>query len=135
MNWAEYNSRIFYVLTFPELIQYRICRISLHTITQISCVRAVLRVSILFFNLTNQRMWCCRSCYPGAKYLVLYCIPGMLVAAAGQLCLQLAQGMDKLARKKTHVDVVANHCIENSLAVFEDLKNQIRTFCICAVGL
>jgi hypothetical protein len=58
MNWAEYNSRIFYVLTFPELFQYRICRISLHTITQISCVHAVLRVLILFFNLTNQRMYC-----------------------------------------------------------------------------
>ncbi len=56
MNWAEYNSRIFYVLTFPELFQYRICRISLHTIAQISCVHAVLRVSILFFNLTNQRI-------------------------------------------------------------------------------
>jgi hypothetical protein len=56
MNWAEYYSRIFYVLTFPELIQYRICRISLHTITQISCVHAVLRVSILFFILTNQRI-------------------------------------------------------------------------------
>ncbi len=23
MNWAEYDSRIFYVLTFPELFQYR----------------------------------------------------------------------------------------------------------------
>jgi hypothetical protein len=55
MNWAEYISRIFYVLTFPELFQYRICRISLHTITQISCVYAVLRVLIIFFNLTNQR--------------------------------------------------------------------------------
>jgi hypothetical protein len=55
MNWAEYISRIFYVLTFPELFQYSICRISLHTITQISCVHAVLRVLILFFNLTNQR--------------------------------------------------------------------------------
>jgi hypothetical protein len=55
MNRAEYISRIFYVLTFPELFQYRICRISLHTITQISCVHAVLRVLILFFNLTNQR--------------------------------------------------------------------------------
>ncbi len=57
MNWAEYNSRIFYILTFPQLFQYRICRISLHTIKQISwCVHAVLRVSILFFNLTNQRI-------------------------------------------------------------------------------
>jgi hypothetical protein len=57
MNWAEYISRIFYVLTFPELFQYRICRISLHTmtITQISCVYAVLRVLTLFFNLTNHR--------------------------------------------------------------------------------
>ena len=56
LNWAEYNSRIFYVLTFPELFQYRICRISFYTITQISCVHAVLRVLILFFNLTNQRI-------------------------------------------------------------------------------
>jgi hypothetical protein len=52
---GKYISRIFYVLTFPELFQYRICRISLHTITQISCVHAVLRVLIIFFNLTNQR--------------------------------------------------------------------------------
>ncbi len=55
MNWAEHISRIFYVPTFPKLFQYRICRISLYTITQISCVHAVLRVLILFFNLTNQR--------------------------------------------------------------------------------
>ena len=33
-----------------------------------------------------------RTCYPGAKYLLLYCIPGVMVAAAGQLCLQLAPG-------------------------------------------
>ncbi len=56
MNWAEYNSRIFYLLIFPELFQYRICRISLCTITQISCVHAVLRVLILFLNLSNQRI-------------------------------------------------------------------------------
>jgi hypothetical protein len=56
-NWAEYNSRIFYVLTFPELIQYCVCQIPLTTITQISCVNAVLRVSILFFNLTNWRIF------------------------------------------------------------------------------
>ncbi len=63
MNWAEYNSRIFYVLTFPKLFQYRFCRISLHTITQISCVHAVLRVLILFFNLTNQRIWSEPPCW------------------------------------------------------------------------
>ena len=31
-----------------------------------------------------------RRFYPGWKYLGLYCIPGILVATAGQLCLQLA---------------------------------------------
>ncbi len=56
MNWAEYNSRIFNVLTFPELFQYRICRISLHKNSQIFGVHAVLRVIILFLNLTNQRI-------------------------------------------------------------------------------
>ena len=56
LNWAEYNSRIFYVLTFPELFQYGVCRISLHEFSQIFCVHAVLRVIILFLNLTNRRI-------------------------------------------------------------------------------
>ncbi len=56
MNWAEYDSRILYVVTFPDLFQDRICRISLHKISQIFCVHAVLRVLILFLNLTNQRI-------------------------------------------------------------------------------
>jgi hypothetical protein len=51
MNWEEYNSRIFYVSQFPEVIQYRICRIYFHKNTRVKNHIT----SLNSINLTNRR--------------------------------------------------------------------------------
>ena len=51
-------------------------------------IPSLLGTTILFISW----FWRCirdKSCYPGTKYLTLYCLPGLIIGGAGLACLML----------------------------------------------